>query len=174
MMLAENLLNVLEGKYYVKDRHYFVVDPKIIPVSGIYTSYDRKIPDKQILPNNSFRITLNMDRLKVNKKEMQEIMDSAKAFVELSLNNFFFYPGEEDTDRENIAVSSDDLIKKYFHNPIGILPYFPPTNKGPSMDDIGDISSDGTDAVESTSEETSTSTETVPETPSSDEGGLEE
>jgi hypothetical protein len=34
---------------------------------------------------------------------------------------------EETTDNKGEYTYSEmDLVKKYFHNPIGILPYFPP------------------------------------------------
>ncbi|MBL7127755.1 MAG: L,D-transpeptidase [Ignavibacteria bacterium] len=169
LMLAENLLNVLEGKYYKRERHYFVVDPKAIPVSGMYISYDRKIPEKQKLPKNTLRITSLTDRINVNTDEL-EIMDSSQAYNEFALNEFFVNADEIKTDNQNLISSSEDLVKKYFHNPIGILPYFPPTNKGPSYDDVG---SDDSNVRETGTDEPSSTPESVPQTPSTPPGNDE-
>jgi hypothetical protein len=62
-MLAENLYNILSGKYYVNDRKYFVIDPKIIPKQGIYIAYDREIPNKQELPRPELIISEVSDKL---------------------------------------------------------------------------------------------------------------
>lgn len=168
LMLAENLLNVLEGKYYKQERHYFVVDPKIIPVSGIYISYDRKIPEKQKLPKNTLRITFRTDRVSVNTDAL-EIMDSAQAYNEFALNKFFVNLYEVKTDNKDLISSTEDLVKKYFHNPIGILPYFPPTNKGPSYD----VGSDDSHVTETSTEKPSSKPESVPQTPSTSPGNDE-
>ncbi|MBK7253404.1 MAG: hypothetical protein IPI04_05670 [Ignavibacteria bacterium] len=42
-MLANNLYNILNGRYYLEEREKFIIDPKVIPVSGVYTSYDVQI-----------------------------------------------------------------------------------------------------------------------------------
>jgi len=174
LMLAENLVNVLEGKYYLKERHYFVVDPKVIPVSGIYTSYDKKIPERQKLPKNTLRIVSYADRLNINTEALL-IMDSSQAFIDFTLNEFFVNTTEIKTDNENLISSTEDLVKKYFHNPIGILPYFPPTNKGSSYDDI---ESDDSNVSETGTDEPSSKPESVPQTPSTppsnDEGSNDE
>ncbi len=174
LMLAENLLNVLEGKYYLKERHYFVVDPKVIPVSGIYTSYDKKIPERQKLPKSTLRIASYTDRLNVNTDALV-IMDSSQAYNEFTLNEFLIRAEDIKTDDKNLISSSEELVKKYFHNPIGILPYFPPTNKGPSYDEVG---SDDSPVSETGTDEPSSTPESTPQTPSTppdnDEGSNDE
>lgn len=129
-MLAENLYNILNGKYYVNDRKYFVVDPKMIPKSGVYIGYDREIPKKQEMPRPEFVINYPEDKISAAGIDVKQI---ARLDVK---------PGNNDEEAEyvsnesnklkkkDIAVTStDDLVKKYFSNPIGVLPYFPPTKK---------------------------------------------
>jgi hypothetical protein len=41
-MLANNLYNILNGRYYLEDEK-FIIDPKVIPVSGLH-SYDARFP----------------------------------------------------------------------------------------------------------------------------------
>jgi len=125
-MLSENLVNVLEGNYYVKDRKFFVVDPKVIPVSGVYISYDRKIPEKQRLNKNTYIFKSNADNLSMSVINIKVSNDSdGKELADL-IDSIFI--DEKDIKKvETTDIFSDaDLIKKYFHNPIGILPYFPP------------------------------------------------
>ena len=179
VMLAENLRNVVEGKYYLKARHFFVVDPNVIPTSGIYISSDKRIPDKQILPKNSLRIVLIKDRLNVTQGNSLEILDSSQVYKELSLYDNFITIDNTDSSTVNLTVSSEDLIKKFFHNPIGILPYFPPSKSSDFDEDLlaGESGTEesGTDESGTIESNVETSTpETVPETPSSDDGGLEE
>lgn len=124
LMLAENLHNILEGDYYIKERKFFVVDPKIIPTFGVYISYDRKIPEKQKLPFVLYVYTNENDRLspggvnapRLNFKDANtELYAVTDSFIE-----DVKYPPEKSNSNDA------ELIKKYFHNPIGILPYFPP------------------------------------------------
>ncbi len=124
-MLAENLYNVINGKYYVSDRKFFVVDPLIIPKSGVYTSYDVKVPEKQELPKESMVFRNDVDKLNVPVKNVnaagsnENIFDEGSWIVEVSTKNV--------KDEKRSVTSSDDLVKKYFSNPIGVLPYYPPT-----------------------------------------------
>ncbi|MBK9333590.1 MAG: L,D-transpeptidase [Ignavibacteria bacterium] len=120
LFLAENLYNILNGNYYKYDRERFVLNPKFIPVSGIYTSYDKKIPARQNIPKTHINVVILKDNLKVkdNKQilitEENENLDAEIVEVSTEVSGF-----------ENIN-SSEDLIKKYFNNPIGVLPYFGP------------------------------------------------
>ena len=123
-MISENLYNILEGNYYIKERKYFVVDPKIIPTSGIYTGYDRKIPEKQKLPSALYVYANNSDKLEeinTKKLEISKIDNNSNDYA--STLDFIEEVKYSDNKTGNIDA---DLIKKYFHNPIGILPYFPP------------------------------------------------
>ncbi|MEZ4823241.1 MAG: hypothetical protein R2942_12860 [Ignavibacteria bacterium] len=45
-MLASNLYNLLNGKYYTEERARFIIDPKVMTVTGVYISYDKEIPEK--------------------------------------------------------------------------------------------------------------------------------
>lgn len=133
VMLAQNLKNVLEGNYYAAERKYFVVDPTVIPMSGVYISYDKQIPKKQKLPVNLFTIETKKDRISASGNK--EILDNEAAKEIYSSLDY-----KDAADLENKPVSTeviaeDDaaVIKKYFHNPIGILPYFPPTKRAPKV-----------------------------------------
>ena len=124
LLLAENLQNILEGKYFISDRKFFVVNPKVIPVSGIYIGYDAKLPEKQKTLKSIYYFRNQDDRLL--SLYSGEILDSAKSAEYLATMNFddiVIKDRKPDQD-----LSSAELIKKYFHNPIGILPYFPPEN----------------------------------------------
>lgn len=122
-LLAENLYNILEGNYFVKERKFFVVDPKVIPTSGIYIGYDRKIPEKQKLPKSTYYYAPIIDRANWYGYVQKDV----SLYETTDLNKLVV---EEKSDTVMVATELDDsqrdLIKKYFHNPIGILPYFPP------------------------------------------------
>ncbi len=123
IMLSKNLYNVLEGNYYIADRYYFVVDPKIIPKSGIYIAHDKSLPEKQKLPSSSFQIKIFSDRLNSNKFGISsDIQD--KSFLEECFSDIISDESNPDTDLNDDKA----LIKKYFNNPIGVLPYYGPNN----------------------------------------------
>jgi len=130
-MLAENLYNVLNGKYYVSDRKYFVVDPKIIPKQGVYIAYDREVPDKQEVPRPELIIAYNSDKIiapEINKSDI--VMLEKKETTEEGETELVSNEKDKNTKKTNTPVAStDEMVKKYFNNPIGILPYFPPTKK---------------------------------------------
>jgi hypothetical protein len=123
-ILAENLLNILEGNYFVTERKFFVVEPKYIPVSGVYNGYDRKLPEKQKIQKSIFIFTNNNDV--VSNFKSGEILDSIKTAeytADLIVNEDEL---KGNTEKE---LSSAEIVKKYFSNPIGVLPYFPPKDK---------------------------------------------
>ncbi len=124
-LLAENLYNILEGNYFTTDRKFFVVNPKTIPVSGIYMGYDAKLPDKQKTRKSVYFFANANDETDSYKKGI--ILDSAKS-AEYLVD--FNYDTEDIIDNTSQReYSSAEIIKKYFSNPIGVLPYFPPENK---------------------------------------------
>lgn len=125
-MLAENLANILNGDYYMKERKFFVVDPKVIPVSGVYISYDRKIPEKQRMNKSTFLYLNNSDWLSMNERHIQINPDDDGKEMEELIGDIFINEKDIKKDLQVDYFSDADLIKKYFHNPIGILPYFPP------------------------------------------------
>ncbi len=122
-LLAENLYNILEGNYFVSDRKFFVVDPKVIPVSGVYIGYDRKLPKKQRIFKSICIFMLNPDV--VSNIKTGEILDSIKS-AEYTAD--IYVDEEEITSDDESELSSAEIIKKFFNNPIGVLPYFPPKN----------------------------------------------
>lgn len=122
--LAENLYNVLNGNYFVSERKYFVVNPKFIPVSGVYIGYDAKLPDRQKIQKSYYTFVNLGDRtVSIKKQEILDSLKSAEFIADILVN-------EEELEINNTQQISDfstaELIKKYFHNPVGILPYFPP------------------------------------------------
>ncbi|MBS1515358.1 MAG: L,D-transpeptidase [Bacteroidetes bacterium] len=129
-MLAENLYNVLSGKYYVSGRKYFVIDPKIIPKQGVYIGYDRTVPDKQEVPKPELLITYSNDKL----SEPEIIPGSISVAnvneqgTESSQTEFVSNENDKNTKKTPVSgiSSTDEMVKKYFNNPIGILPYYPP------------------------------------------------
>lgn len=127
-MLAENLYNILNGKYYVSDRKFFVVDPKMIPKQGVYIAYDREIPRKQEMPRPELVVTYSSDLLTATPIHSSDI-----AMLDAPLNNETeteLVSNENTGKKKTIAtVAPDEMVKKYFNNPIGILPYYPPTKK---------------------------------------------
>ena len=123
-ILAENLLNILEGNYFVTERKFFVVDPKYIPVSGVYIGYDRKLPEKQKIQKSLYMFTNNNDV--VNNVKSGEILDSVKT---AEYTSDIVVNEEEVKDITERELSSSEIVKKFFNNPIGVLPYFPPKDK---------------------------------------------
>lgn len=133
-MLAENLYNILSGKYYVNERKYFVVDPKIIPKQGIYIAYDREIPNKQELPRPELIISEVSDKLSERSVNIDIFNSEVPIITENDKNNETELVSNESNTKDkkkNVATTSppDEMVKKYFLNPIGILPYYPPTKK---------------------------------------------
>jgi len=125
-MLAENLANVLSGDYYMKERKFFVIDPKVIPTSGIYISYDRKIPDKQKMNKSTYLFLNNTDWLSMRERHIHINPEDKNDDLNTLIAALFI--DEKDIKKDNSPdyFSDAELVKKYFHNPIGILPYFPP------------------------------------------------
>lgn len=124
--IAENLQNVLDGNYFLKEKKFFVINPKIIPVSGIYISYDKKIPEIQKVPKSTYYFLTIKDRL--SKHKQYDILDSIRSSELLSLDTNIIENTyiSESINNEELNLTEKEVIKKYFHNPIGILPYFPP------------------------------------------------
>jgi len=124
-LLAENLYNILEGNYFVSERKFFVVNPKTIPVSGVYMGYDAKLPEKQKTKKSVYYFTNANDVTNFYKRE--DILDSIKSAEFLADLDYSAEDLDDNTSQREL--SSAEIIKKYFSNPIGVLPYFPPVNK---------------------------------------------
>jgi len=133
--LAANLYNILEGKYYVNDRKYFVINPEIIPRSGIYTAYDKQIPEKQLLPKGTYKFALRSDKLNYERQDYHFDLN-VKDGLEIESGNEVMVSNNDKSENTNsnntdidLPMPKDELVKKFFNNPIGVLPYFPPVNK---------------------------------------------
>lgn len=123
IMLASGLYNLVNGRYYVEEKERFIVDPKIIPVSGVYTSYDFQIPDKQEIPRSYIAFFDKGDKLNVlNNKEILK-QESSEEFISLVSDDHI---SADQPGKKKDVSSTDDMVKKYFNNPIGVLPYFGP------------------------------------------------
>ncbi len=123
-LLAYNLGSMLEGKYFINPPKRFILDGTMIPRSGINVSSTDNIPEKQILPFAVAEIDNIVDRLNYNysagNRNIKEIPETEFAEV--------FEGGSMDsTSGGNVQLPVDpEMVRKYVHNPIGILPYFPP------------------------------------------------
>jgi L,D-transpeptidase catalytic domain len=123
-IMAYNLGAIMEGKYLIDLPKRLIIDGKIIPVSGINVSSVSKIPEKQMLPFAIAEIDIKSD--KINSRNLNSNLASNETRGEfltlLGIND------EEEELTENLASISVDAetVKKYAHNPIGILPYFGP------------------------------------------------
>lgn len=157
-MLAQNLLNVLNGNYYNTEREFFVVDPKVIPMSGIYVGYDKKLPKTQKMPSRLYMFVIPPDVLKM-RNNYDNYWDEKQADSDFKLVSNI---KKEKESSELTIASEEELVKKYFNNPIGILPYYPPTKRTSSVNY-------STSNTSSESSSTSSSTNTAPSSPDSGE-----
>jgi hypothetical protein len=134
-LLAANLYNILEGKYYVNERKYFVINPEIIPRSGVYIAYDKQIPQKQQLPKGTYKFALRSDKLNYEKLNYHFEINVKKGLETESGNEIMVSDNDKSGNSNssnidiNLPLPKDELVKKFFNNPIGVLPYFPPENK---------------------------------------------
>ncbi len=113
-MLAENLYNILAGKYYVSNRQYFVIDPAVIPKQGVYIGYDREIPKKQEMPRPKLVITYAADKLNESIPSHENI---AMLDVPLKDNETELVSNESAGKKKNLTASApDEMVKKYFNN----------------------------------------------------------
>lgn len=128
-MLAKNLYNVLNGNYFIEEREFFVVDPKSIPAWGVYNGYDAVLPERQKSPHHIYSFRQSNDRMangEVTVKE-EEIYNEETGVNEFNLKEAL--ADESSKNSKNFVsdvTSKEALIKKYYHNPIGILPYYGP------------------------------------------------
>ena len=126
IMLSKNLYNILKGDYYLSERYYFVIDPEVIPKAGIYIAYDRNLTEQQKFPVKNLKIIFEADRLRPEK-----IVSKSIQYIDTdSVSEYFsdlFDEDESDTGNgKNEILDDKELIKEYFNNPIGILPYYGP------------------------------------------------
>jgi len=122
-MLAYNLGSIMEGKYFINPPKRFIIDGKIIPKIGINVLSTEEPPEKQVLPFAVARFESKPDFLGNRYSSAANITEA----VNLT-RNFGIPEGDSIiTDNRQIAVAPE-MIKRYVHNPLGILPYFPPDN----------------------------------------------
>lgn len=121
-LLAYNMSSVMEGKYFINPPKRFILDGTVIPRSGINVSSTDNIPEKQMLPFAVFSIRLLPDRLDYDG-ENGEVKD----FSSSSSAGLFEFSGSDTISTASVDLPvNPEMVKKYVHNPIGILPYFPP------------------------------------------------
>ncbi len=120
-MLANNLRNLLTGNYFTERREKFVLDPSVIPKSGVYNGFDAEIPERQKIPRGFAMFTEGSDRLAVYNASTIQITDEMiKQISDVKETE------DESFEEEKPIVYDNDVIKEYFSNPIGVLPYFGP------------------------------------------------
>lgn len=121
-MLAYNLGSIMEGKYFVNPPKKFILDGTIIPKSGINILSKQEIPEAQILPIYIPLIQNIYDKLITKNNIAEKDIKSVDNLAE-----YFGYSREESPSKSNFQLAvGPEMVKKYVHNPLGILPYFPP------------------------------------------------
>jgi hypothetical protein len=121
-LLAYNMSSVMEGKYFINPPKRFILDGTVIPRSGINVSSTDNIPEKQMLPFAVFSIRLLPDKLNYEDEngEVKDLNSSSSA-------GLFEFSGSDTISTASVDLPvNPEMVKKYVHNPIGILPYFPP------------------------------------------------
>lgn len=119
-MMAYNLSSIMEGKYFINPPKRFILDGSVIPKIGINIGSSDNIPEKQELPFAVFHVETIRDKLGV---QLVNLLNSS----EISDLAFNFDYEDSGLASSNLDISvSQEMIKKYVHNPLGILPYFPP------------------------------------------------
>lgn len=124
-ILAYNLSSMMEGKYFINPPKKFVMDGTVIPRSGINVTTTDNIPSKQILPFAVLNLDSGPDRLTGKFISTESI----KELAETGFASGFEFTGSDSTEVSggNLELAvNPEMVKKYVHNPIGILPYFPP------------------------------------------------
>lgn len=135
ILLARNLQNVLEGNYFVSNREYFVLDTKVLPISGAYIGYDKKFPEKHNSPRVNYTYTVLRDKLRTytnNEIELENIFEvEDENLIEGDLLQVSIEETKDVNPNKYIYTSAEDemVVKKYFNNPIGVLPYFGPNRR---------------------------------------------
>jgi len=122
-IMAYNLGSIMEGKYFINPPKRFILDGTIIPKSGITVASTKLIPEKQLLPFTIAELEVITDRVSgilINK----EIV--SKEFENEFVSNLEISESDDNLpDASSIDIDAEK-IKKYSHNPLGILPYFGP------------------------------------------------
>ncbi|MCI0716229.1 MAG: L,D-transpeptidase [Chlorobi bacterium] len=123
-MLAHNLSSIVEGKYFVNPPKRFIIDGTVIPRIGINVSSTDNIPKRQTLPFAIVNLEVLADKLNRRYSSFPNFEDGTKnGFAEKFLTD-----GKDTNSARGTAdlLVTEELIKKYVHNSVGILPYFPP------------------------------------------------
>ncbi|HJY64531.1 MAG TPA: L,D-transpeptidase [Ignavibacteria bacterium] len=122
-IMAYNLGAIMEGKYFLNPPKRFVLDGTILPKSGVTVASTQLIPEKQLLPFAVAEPEVITDRVSgilINK----EIV--SKEFEKAYTANLEITETEDNIPDASAIEIDDEKIKKYSHNPLGILPYFGP------------------------------------------------
>jgi hypothetical protein len=121
-LLAYNLASIMEGKYFINPPKRFILDGTVIPKSGINILSNVKIPEKQFLPQGV--VTIKFENDIITNPDITSISELSTAdFIADKLG----IKVNDSLPSSNLQIAvAPELIKKYVHNPLGILPYFPP------------------------------------------------
>lgn len=123
-MLAYNMGAIMEGKYFDRPPKRFILDGSVIPKSGINVITTDDIPEKQALPFAVYKVKNDPDVLIYDERS------AVPSEINLSVAaSFMEFSGDVSTQMPTASAdipSDPEMVKKYVHNPIGILPYFPP------------------------------------------------
>jgi len=122
-MLAYNMGSIMEGKYFINPPKRFIIDGTVIPKSGVNVLSTEEVPVKQMLPFAVAKFYMKTDFLNNRYASAENIIES----VNLT-ENFGVAPGDSLVNESSPIAVAPEMIKKYVHNPLGILPYFPPDN----------------------------------------------
>jgi len=122
-IMAYNLGSILEGKYFINPPKRIVIDGTTIPKSGITVASTNLIPEKQLLPFSVAEPRVISDRIEsipYNREIVSKEFEN-----EFASNLEFSETGDSLPDASSLEIDPEK-IKKYSHNPLGILPYFGP------------------------------------------------
>jgi hypothetical protein len=122
-LMAYNLGTLMEGKYFINPPKRLIIDGRIIPASGITVASSQLIPDNQTLPFSIAEPEMVSDWIagKFSNKKIADKETETEIFSKIGING-----SEPGTGVLASIEVNEEMVKKYAHNPIGILPYFPP------------------------------------------------
>jgi hypothetical protein len=120
---AYNLGTLIEGRYFLNPPKRIILDGSALPRSGITVASTQLLPSKQILPFSVAEPDIVSDRVEIFKRDKPLVSKEDEA----ALTGNMLIEESHDTSPELAGLDvNPERVKKYAHNPLGILPYFPP------------------------------------------------
>jgi len=120
---AYNLGTLMEGKYFLNPPKRIILDGTLLPKSGITVASSHLLPDRQMLPFTVAEPEVISDRIESIETSKNLISKGDESIF--TVNILIEEPNEITPDITQLDVNPEK-VKKYAHNPLGILPYFPP------------------------------------------------